>query len=177
MKRILVTGNAGSGKSTLAQRIAAEFCLPYHSLDRIVWQPGWKKTPQDEKARRIRNLVKQESWVIDGVSSQVQPLADVVIFLDVSRRMSFWRVAKRNWRFLFKSRPELPSGCPEILIIPSLIKIIWRFPKTIRPRILEQISESNHVQRFYRIRNQVDLEACLEALKTEANTNRTPTSQ
>ena len=115
--------------------------------------------------------------MIDGVSAQVQSQADMVIFLDVPRRIAFWRVAKRNWRFLFQSRPELPSGCPEILIFPSLIRIIWRFPKTIRPRILEQISESNNAQRFYRIRNQVDLEACLEALKTEANTNRTPTSQ
>jgi len=172
VKRILVTGNAGSGKSTLAQRIAADFGLPCHSLDRIVWQSGWKKTPQDEKARRIQNLIKQESWVIDGVSSQAQSHADVVIFLDVPRSTSLWRVAKRNWRFLFRSRPELPSGCPEILIIPSLLKIIWRFPKAIRPRILEQMSENSSPKRNYRIRNQSELETCLAALKTETNPNQ-----
>ena len=112
MKRILVTGNAGSGKSTLAKQIADRLCLPCHSLDGIVWQAKWKKTPQAEKDQRIQNLVMKDSWVIDGVSSDVQSVADVVVVLDVPRRISFGRVTKRNWRFLFRSRPELPPGCP-----------------------------------------------------------------
>lgn len=149
MKRILVTGNAGSGKSTLAKRIADRLCLPRHSLDGIVWQAKWKKTPQAEREERIQNLVLKDAWVIDGVSSHVQAVADVVIFLDVPRRVSFWRVTKRNWEFLFRSRPELPPGCSEVLIIPTLIKIIWHFPKRIRPRILDLALQGNDPQRFF----------------------------
>lgn len=167
MKRILVTGNAGSGKSTLASEIASRFHLPCHSLDCIVWQSGWRKTPQEEKAKRTEALAMQDSWVIDGVSSQVQSFADVVIFLDVPRRISFWRVAKRNWRFLFRSRPELPPGCPEILIIPTLIKIIWNFPKAIRPRILSQSSGDSESKRFFHVRNRSDLDDCLAVLAAE----------
>ena len=96
MRRILVTGNAGSGKSTLAHKIAARLDIPCHSLDRVVWQAGWKKTPPSEKARLIQEMVQQDRWMIDGVSSDVQSAADTDIFLDVPRKISFTRVTKRN---------------------------------------------------------------------------------
>ena len=93
MKRILVTGNAGAGKTTLAQKVAQMLDLPFHSLDIIVWQPGWKKTPAEEKEKKINALTAQEYWVIDGVSFSVQDRADTVVFLDVPRRLSFLRAA------------------------------------------------------------------------------------
>jgi len=139
MNRILVTGNAGSGKTTLAGRISVQLNIPGSSLDGVVWQAGWKKTPQDEKAFLIREMIKPDSWVIDGVSPDVQAAADTVIFLDVPRKVSFWRVCRRNWKYLFRSRPELPAGCPEILIIPTLFKIIWNFPLRIRPRLFGRV--------------------------------------
>jgi len=161
MKRILVTGNAGSGKSTLARCIADRLALPLHGLDCVVWQTGWRKRAALEKSAMISKLVAQEAWVIDGVSLDVQSRADAIVFLDVPRRTSFLRVMKRNWRYLFRSRPGLPTGCPEVLIVPTLCKIIWNFPKNIRPRILEQHSAS---QRFFHIRTPSDLTACLAAL-------------
>lgn len=167
MKRILVTGNAGSGKSTLSRRIAAQLGISCSSLDRVVWQTGWKRTPQDERAHLIHELIQPERWVIDGVSSEVQAAADTVVFLDVSRRVSFWRVARRNWRYLFRSRPELPPSCPEILIIPTLVKIIWNFPLQIRPRILRQVSSSS--QRFFHLKTEADMERFLSALETTEN--------
>lgn len=165
MNRILVTGNAGSGKSTVARRISALLGIPCYSLDNVVWQSGWKKTPQAEKTRRIHELIQADSWVIDGVSYDVQSSADVVVFLDVLRRVSFCRVMKRNWKYLFRSRPELPPGCPEVLIIPTLCRIIWNFPKTIRPHILERAHERRSTQRFFHVKSEADLMACLAALK------------
>ena len=170
MKRILVTGNAGSGKSTLAKRIAAKHVLPLHGLDCVVWQPGWKKRAPEEKSAMISKLIDQDSWVIDGVSFDVQSRADTVVFLDVPRRVSFVRVMKRNWKYLFCSRPELPPNCPEILIIPTLYRLIWNFPKNIRPRILEQNSD---FQRFYHVRSSSDLAVCLDALLASTAGNDT----
>lgn len=109
----------------------------------------------------IRALVERETWVIEGVSSDVQSQADAIVFLDVPRWVSFVRVTKRNWRYLFRSRPDLPPGCPELLIVPTLCRIIWRFPKDIRPRILNPCTDS---QRFFHVRGPADLAACLEAL-------------
>jgi hypothetical protein len=175
MKRILVTGNAGSGKSTLAGQIADQLGLPYHSLDCVVWQPGWTETPKDERDRMIRELTDHEEWVIDGVSYAVQEAADVVIFLDVPRRVSFWRVAKRNWRYLFRSRPGLPPGCPEILIVPTLCRIIWNFPGLVRPGILERMRESRDSQHCLSIGTKDDLAALLATIDQEARRRQIPT--
>lgn len=151
-------GNAGSGKSTLGKRIAAELSLPFYSLDKIVWQEGWKKTPPEDQERQITQLTSTGRWVIDGVSYSVQEIADVVIFLDVPRRVSFWRTLKRNKRYLFSSRPDLPPNCPEILIIPTLVKIIWRFPYRVKPKILAK-GRAKNTATFIHITSRPELES------------------
>lgn len=136
MRRIHITGNAGSGKTTLAAQLGARLDLPVFGLDSIVWQSGWKKSPPEWRAEKEAELIGRREWIIEGVSARVRAAADVIIFLDVPRVTSYLRCAKRNWRHLFHSRPDLPDDCPEILIIPRLAKIIWRFPKLMRPEIL-----------------------------------------
>ncbi len=164
MNRILITGNAGSGKTTTANLVASELDIPYHCLDRIVWQTGWQKTPRTEVEQAISELTNQPRWVIDGVSLQAQAQSDTVVFLDIPRRVSFLRVFRRNWRYLFRSRPDLPDGCPEILIIPRLLKIIWNFPTKIRPRILTQAKRQADKHNFYHIKNEDDLTKFLTTL-------------
>ena len=137
--RVLVTGNAGSGKTSFASSLAKVLDVPCHSLDGIVWQERWRKTPQHEKDAKIEALIATDAWVIDGVSDRVLQAADVVVFLDVPRSVSAWRAMRRNVRYLFKSRPGLPPRCPEVLVIPKLARLIWRFPRHIRPRILREM--------------------------------------
>ncbi len=54
------------------------------------------------------------------------------------RYLCFKRLIFRNYKYLFKSRPELPENCPEIKIISKLIHIVWNFNKVVRPTILER---------------------------------------
>lgn len=161
MTRIFITGNAGSGKSTLAATLGRSLGLPVYGLDQIVWQPGWRKSPADWRKDREAELVARPQWVIDGVSRTVLDAADYVIFLDVSRATSFVRCAGRNWKYLFRSRPGLPENCPEILIIPRLIKIIWGFPINVRPGILSALAvrDDCHV-----VRDQAALERAIAAI-------------
>lgn len=155
--KILVTGNAGAGKSTLARRIANDCDLPYTSLDGVVWQEGWKKTPVGERDAHIEKLIAKDNWVIDGVSGRVLEAADIVIFLDVPRWRCIGRAARRNIRYLFSSRPELPKRCPEILIIPTLLKIIWRFDRNVRPGILHEGTFRRSGNTFFHVRSAADL--------------------
>ena len=129
LRRILVTGNAGSGKSTLARSLGAALDLPVHGLDRVVWQAGWQPTPLAQRDAALHQLASGTAWVIDGVSRIIEAQADLVVFLDVKPALCTWRCARRNLRYLFRSRPGLPANCPEILIIPQLLKIIWRFDR------------------------------------------------
>jgi len=163
MDKIHITGNAGSGKSTLAQELGAALQLPVFGLDKIVWQSGWVKTPRDIVAAKELELIARPQWIIEGVSHRIRDAADVFIFLDVSRKTSIIRCAKRNWRFLFTGRPELPDNCPEILILPQLLKIIWNFKVRARPRVLSDVSEKP--QRSIIVRDADDLQVMYERLR------------
>ncbi len=162
MPRIHITGNAGSGKSTLASRIGEALDLPVFGLDQVVWQPGWKKSPPEFRNEKLAELLAEPEWVIEGVAKPIRDAADVIIFLDVSRPVAYFRCARRNWRYLFRSRPGLPADCPEILIIPRLAKIIWNFPKLMRPGILADLARSE--ASVHQVRNRRELSAVLAKL-------------
>ena len=162
MTRIHVTGNAGSGKTSAAKKIGASLDIPVYGLDQVVWRPGWNKTPPKEREQVERQLVSNSHWVIDGVSDTVRRAADIVILLDVGRPTCYWRCLRRNWRYLFHSRPELPSNCPEILIIPHLTKLIWNFPLLIQPKIIADMN-AGHAD-FFHVKNPSQMKIALSQL-------------
>lgn len=140
--RIHTTGNAGSGKTTLASHVGQALNIPVYGLDEIVWQPGWMKTPTEQRQRLEHALVSRPEWVIEGVSATARKVAEIVILLDVTRPVAYFRCARRNWRYLLRSRPGLPPDCPEIQILPRLCRIIWRFPRTVQPQIIADVQSA-----------------------------------
>jgi adenylate kinase family enzyme len=161
--RINVTGNAASGKTTLATRLGAEFSLPVFSLDSIVWQPHWTKTPTEQRASAERLLVSSPSWIIDGVSALVRSSADLVVFLDVPRHICAFRGLIRALRYLNQTRPGLPHPCPDIEILPRLLKLIYRFPSNAGAQIRLEASRQPH--RFRTEQHPVRLETIVLHLR------------
>lgn len=162
-KKIFITGNAGAGKTTLSKELSTVLEIDCTGLDRIVWSKGWVKTPIELRKRLIADLIAKNTWIIDGVDYGVMEAADLVIFLDYPLEITYWRVLKRNLPYLFKSRPELPDNCPEILIIPYLIKLMWRFQQSVRPNILKE-KEKRRKDSFVHIRTNADLRHFLASL-------------
>ncbi len=161
--RIHITGNAGSGKSTFAENISKILEISVFGLDEVVWKEGWRKTPQDERRRLEKKLVSRQKWIIEGVSSIARQTAEIIIFLDFPRRVCYLRCAKRNWRYLFSSRPGLPDNCPEIKIVPTLVKIIWQFPYASKPKIIKDLKV--HGKTAIRISSNDDIAQFLKELK------------
>lgn len=157
-----MTGNAGAGKTSLAHTLSIQQGLPYFGLDSIVWKPRWLKTPAPERQEKELAIINNPAWVVDGVSFTVLDAADMVVFLDYPRYKCFWRALLRNLPYLFHSRPSLPKHCPEITIILTLVRIIWRFPKHVRPKILTKCCTANKY--IYHIRNNDDLERFLASV-------------
>ncbi|MBL6750876.1 MAG: hypothetical protein ISP90_10160 [Nevskia sp.] len=164
-RRILVTGNAGSGKSTLAGEIGRILALPVYGLDQIVWRPGWRSAPAQERDTALHELAAADAWVIDGVSRVVESNADLVVFLDLPPAACTLRCAKRNWRYLFRSRPGLPPDCPELLIVPKLLSIIWRFDKDVRPKLLERAARPLAGQAYRCLKTSRDIAELLAELR------------
>ncbi|MFD2178567.1 AAA family ATPase [Veronia pacifica] len=160
--KIHITGNAGSGKTTLAKQLGQALNIPVQSLDGVVWKDGWVAASKEERALGEQKLVRQKQWIIEGVSKTARDSADYVIFLDVPRHICISRCIKRNLPYLFRSRPELPDNCPEILIIPRLFKIIWKFPELAKPNILQSMKYKKGVV-FSKVVNVDELVAKIEA--------------
>ncbi len=143
--RVHITGNAGSGKTTLAIKLGQALNMPVASLDSVVWKKGWVPASKEERSIGEQSLIVGDHWIVEGVSKTVRESADYIIFLDVPRLVCMSRCFKRNFLYLFKSRPELPDNCPEILIVPQLLKIIWNFPTLAKPIILESLDRKKGV--------------------------------
>ncbi len=139
--KIHITGNSGSGKTTLAGQLGGKLNFPVFGLDKIVWQSGWQRTEKSVRAAMETELASRSDWIIEGVSSRIRKLADVIIFLDVDRLTSLRRSMLRNGRYLFQSRPEMPDNCPEILAFRQQFNIIWQFKDHTRPSIMADIEQ------------------------------------
>jgi adenylate kinase family enzyme len=121
MKRVSIVGSSGSGKTTLAKAVSVRLDVPHLELDEVYHQPNWQPLPDDEFQAAVQPLVKQAAWVIDGnyKSTGVQDLiwrrADTVIWLDLSRATTMWRVTSRSIRRGL-TRQELWNGNRESLL-------------------------------------------------------------
>ena len=98
--RALVVGTSAAGKSTFARQLAAAAALPLVQLDPLFWDRDWTPKPKEAFVRLVESATSQPEWVVDGnygsVREQLWPKANVVIWLNYSLPVVFWRGLKRT---------------------------------------------------------------------------------
>jgi adenylate kinase family enzyme len=164
MRKVLVIGSSGAGKSVFAARLAERTGLPLIHLDAIYWKPGWVKSPKDEWARTVDELLARDRWVMDGnyAGTQDRRLAacDTAVFLDLPRAVCLWRAVKRRIVYRRRTRPDMTPGCSE-RITWELIRWIWEYPRTQRPRVLARLAELRPDQRAVVLRSDAEIDEFL----------------
>jgi len=127
MHRVMIIGQPGSGKSTFAQEFGEITHLPVFHIDHIHWQSGWVERPGPEKDKLCAEVHARDKWVFEGGRSSTWPerleRADTLIWLDLPLGLRAWRVFWRTLRYLGRTRPDLPDGCPE--------RFDWEFTRWI----------------------------------------------
>ena len=131
MRRVAVLGSSGVGKSTLADSLAAALDVPVIELDALMHGPDWTPTPTPEFRRKVMDAITaaDESaggWVIPGnyrtVADITQRGADTIVWLDLPRRVTMWRLLTRSVRRAV-TREEIWGGNRE-----SLANLVSRDP-------------------------------------------------
>ncbi|MFI9845958.1 hypothetical protein ACIHFD_53655 [Nonomuraea sp. NPDC051941] len=141
MKRVVILGRGGSGKSTLAARLGTITGLPVIELDKHFWRPDLEATPPDQWAAIQGELVRAETWIMDGDLGPYDVLdvrlqaADTVILLD----FSFWRCA---WRAIRRSRERADFWL-----------WVWAYRRRSRPLLLTAVATHAGDAKLHVIRN------------------------
>lgn len=161
-KRILLIGCPGSGKSTLAKKLGKKTGLPVIHLDTIYWLPHWERRPTEEFESILKEELEKETWIIDGNYNRTLDLrisyCDLIIYLDIPRRVCLWSVIKRRIQYANKTREDMQKECDEVIDY-SFISYVYRFNKTHRKRYYELLE--NVEKEFLIIKKRKDIDKLL----------------
>jgi adenylate kinase family enzyme len=131
MRRIAVVGSSGVGKSRLADALADQLGVPVIELDALMHGAGWTPTPTPEFRAKVTAAIAEADesvagWIVPGnyrtVADITQRYADTIVWLDLPRRVTMWRLLTRSVRRSV-TREEVWGGNRE-----SLVNLVSRDP-------------------------------------------------
>lgn len=182
MERIIVVGPSGAGKSTLAATIARSLGIPHIELDGLWWDAGWTEAGRDVFVERIDRALPGDRWVVDGNYFQhgsrevVWPLADTIVWLDLSRPLTIARILRRTTGRVLR-RTELWNGNREtprdVVGGDSLLWFAWRQHPNYRIRY-EALQRSGELPEltWVRLRSRAEVKAWLATLDARPRPER-----
>ena len=170
MKKVLVIGSPGSGKSVFSRRLGEITGLPLIHMDQHYWRPGWVEPSKDEWNRQLLELLRLDSWIIDGNYSRTMDLrlqyCDTAIFIDLPRHLCTWRVFKRSLRL--SVRPDLPADCEEKFDL-SFLRWTWDFPRRSRPGVEKRLERAGQRISIVKLTTKKEVEEFLLSLESRSN--------
>ena len=139
MKRVIVIGSPGAGKSTFARRLRDRTGIPLVYLDMIWHQPDRTTISREEFDRKLSDILKTDSWIIDGNYGRTLELrlqsCDTVFLLDYPLEVCLASVAAR----IGKQREDLPWTEEEF--DEEFRQWIIDFPLSELPRIYKLLDQ------------------------------------
>ncbi len=136
------------GKSTLARDLANRRGLRLVEVDQLLWQKGWKLTPEEIYVRRHAEIIGQDDWVIEGLGRQNSiagrlARATEIVLIDLPLWVHFWLAAERQSLGRITVSMIPPAGSAEMPLTGELFRTIWEVDKAWLPglRIMCQEAE------------------------------------
>ncbi|WP_051348444.1 hypothetical protein [Peribacillus kribbensis] len=124
-RKILIIGCSGAGKAALAMELGSILGIAVHHLDSYFWKEGWKPTEREEWLSRVKLILEEEAWIVDGNYYSTLELrlkeCCTVIFLDFPSLICLYGLISRRIKFHRRNRPDMAEGCPE--------RLDWKFIK------------------------------------------------
>lgn len=150
MKRIMVIGCSGSGKSTFALELGRITGIEVRHLDRLNWRAGWKEVSRNEFDRQLDEVLKKDSWIIDGNYSRTMEKrlekAQVVFRFRLSTAACLYGYFSRLIKGkLGKKRIDMAEGCSERFDL-DFVRFIAGFENDNAERTEKLLEKYPHVK-------------------------------
>ncbi len=155
IKRIHIIGGAGSGKTRAARSISERLGIQAHDLDNIFWDNTDfsynKKTLPEIRDRKLKEILLNESWIIEGVYfkwlGESFQQADLIILLipncSICTLRIISRFIKRKIGIMSSKKKETIKGLIE------LIKWNQRYNKEDIPDIITLLGAYNDKMKIF----------------------------
>lgn len=170
MKKIAVIGSGGAGKSTLSRQMSEILHIPVYHLDAYYWKPDWKPSEKEEWKQEQSQMMQEREWIMDGNYGSTMDsrlaAADMIIFLDLPRWVTTYRVMKRRVMYHGKTRPDMNEGCPERLDW-AFIKWVWHFRRDKRDGIMRKLEQLTEDKQIIILRSRAEVKQFLRQLERD----------
>ena len=170
--RIAIIGNAGGGKSTLARAMATSRDLALVEVDKLLWQPDWSETPDDQYQAEHAPLIAGESWLIEGLG-KLETIRDRllratwIIFIDMPLWMHFWLAAERQIAWAKGELEHPPAGNHTMITTKDMFLTLWETEQDWMPTIRTNVDEAEAAGiKVTRIASVDELNAFVETIGT-----------
>ncbi len=172
MNRVAVFGNAGGGKSTLARHIAEITGLPLHIVDKLQFRPGGDAVPHAEYLKAHAELLRQDTWVIDGYGDTASAWerfgrADTLVYVDLPLPVHYWRVTTRLIEGLFADPEGWPEGSPLWSSTLSSYRVIPRCHRYLTPKYRQLVADMTTSKRVHHLKSPREMTSFLDAVRRE----------
>lgn len=173
-RRVWVVGSCGTGKTTVARRIARALGTTSVHVDDYIWLPGWKLRDRGEMLTLLERRLGVEAWVMEGnlrpTAERLWAIAnraDLIVWLDLPFRVTFWRLVRRSFRRALFREPCC-NGNHEtfrhaFLSSNSILLYAFQTRRLRRTMYPDLLSPRSHV----RLRSVAQVEGWLTALEIE----------
>ena len=166
-RKIHIIGGPGSGKSYIAEKISTLYNIEAYDLDDLFWDRhtndyGTKARDEDRNSALDR-ILKQESWIIEGVYyrwvEQAFNDADLILILTTPKWLRHLRISQR---FIRRKLGIMTSKKEKLRDFWDLVKWNQKFDTDNLIRIRKFIS--NHENKVVECKKNQDIPSIIDSI-------------
>ena len=170
MKKVAVFGKPANGKSTLSKKLASTTGIKLYALDSILYKANGDEIDRARYEEIHEDILASEEWIIEGfgpmnsMNSFNRRLeeADTLIYIDLPYFVTYWLMAKRFLKGVFRKPEGWPEGSSIFKGTMETYQVLKLCPKFWNDGFLQRLEKLTADKSLHVIRSVAELNSFVE---------------